>query len=194
MHLIPEGYNRLVNSLAKDFKNIFLDFLEITLISVAVFILVYLFAGQLLEVTGDSMVPTFHNKEQIVAEKISIQFRPLEHGDIVIFRHPEQPTKLLIKRVIGLPNETLLLSNGYVLINQNRIEEPYVSSQGNTYGSSEITDNSDFLIPPDHYVLMGDNRKESSDSRHIGAISTDLIIGRALLVFQPLKNFRLVEH
>ena len=194
MHLIPERYNRLVNSLAKDFKNIFLDFLEITLISVAVFILVYLFAGQLLEVTGDSMVPTFHNKEQIVAEKISIQFRPLEHGDIVIFRHPEQPTKLLIKRVIGLPNETLLLSNGYVLINQNRIEEPYVASQGNTYGSSEITDNSDFLIPPDHYVLMGDNRKESSDSRHIGAISTDLIIGRALLVFQPLKNFRLVEH
>lgn len=182
-----------MNSFAKDFKNIFLDFIEITLVSAAVFILVYLFAGQLLEVTGESMLPTFQDKEQIVAERISIKFRPLERGDIVIFRHPTQPSKLLIKRVIGLPNEKIKL-DGYVEINGIRLLEPYVKSAGTTFGNTQIPEKSEYSIPPDTYVLLGDNRENSADSRQLGAISSDLILGRALMVFSPIKDFRIIKH
>ncbi len=174
--------------------DILLDFIEITIIGATIFLLVYLFLGQLLEVTGESMEPTLHDKEQVIAEKLSTRFKPLERGEIVIFRHPEEHTRLLIKRVIALPLEKIKLENGQVFINDVVLAEPYLAPGILTLGNQSIEEGEEYNVPPYSYVLMGDNREKSSDSRTLGAIREELIVGRALLVYYPLNSIRLIEH
>jgi len=106
-----------------------LDFFEITLICCLVFFTVYLFVGQLVEVSGNSMEPNFHNGQQILAEKFSLNITNLKRGDVIIFENTEnnrQNRRLLIKRIIGLPNETTKIENGQVYIDDKILEEPYL--------------------------------------------------------------------
>jgi signal peptidase I len=182
-----------VSDLGKKFAEGLVDFFEILIIAVFVFVLVYLFIGQLLEVSGDSMIPNFHDKEQIIAEKLSIKFKPLQRGEIVIFRHPDEPDHLLIKRLVGLPNETIKLEDGFVYINGERLSEPYVLNGGPTPGGNKIEEGMEYKIAYDTYVFLGDNREESTDSRAWGAVPTELIVGRGLLVYYPLDSFRAIK-
>ncbi len=178
----------------KNFYDLLLDFVEITIIGTTIFLLVYLFIGQLLEVTGESMIPTLADKEQVIAEKLSMKINPLETGEIVVFRHPEQHTRLLIKRIIGLPDEKLKIMDGQVYINGTLLEEPYLKNGIITKPAEHMSEGVEYKIPGNSYILMGDNRGKSSDSRHLGAIREELIVGKALLVYYPLNNFRLIEH
>ena len=178
----------------KNISEILLDFLEITIIGATVFLLVYLFVGQLLEVTGNSMHPTLIDKEQIVAEKISTKLKPLERGEIVIFRHPEENERLLIKRIIALPNELIRVENGLVYVNDEILTEEYLSETSPTRGNKALAEGVEYRVPVNSYVLMGDNREESSDSRSFGAVRSGLILGRALGVYYPLDSIRLIER
>jgi signal peptidase I len=178
------------------FMSLILDVVELILISATVFIIVYFFVGQLLEVTGESMVPTFANKERLIAEKISIKFKELNRGDIVIFVNPNYPEinqRLIIKRVVGLPGEVIRLSGGDIYINDALLDENYLGEKHHTYGRDAIEDNLSYKIADNAYVLLGDNRDHSKDSREWGAIKKDRIIGRALFVYYPLKQARLVK-
>lgn len=145
-------------------------------------------------VSGNSMLPNFHDKEQLVAEKISLNFRPIQRGDIVIFEHPEYPKKLVIKRVVGMPKETIIISQGKVLLDGKPLEEPYVHEQNQTRGKRVIKEDTTYQIPENSYVLLGDNRSNSIDSREWGAVPAENIIGRAFMVYYPLTNFRLVKN
>lgn len=178
----------------RNFLTTFFDFLEIAIISATIFLLVYLFVGQLLEVTGDSMIPTLYDKEQVIAEKLSIRFSPIERGDIVIFKHPEQNNRLLIKRVIGLPFDNLKILNGHVYINGKMLDEPYLGKNTLTYPNKSISAGVEITVPEYSYILMGDNREKSSDSRSFGPIRQELVIGKAAVVYYPFKNFRMIEH
>lgn len=178
----------------KNLTEILLDFIEIAIIGATVFILVYLFVGQLLEVSGDSMYPNLHDEEQIIAEKISLAFKPLERQEIVIFRHPEKQDKLLIKRVIALPGDTIMLTGGDLILNGEVLEEPYLADGIETFGNAAIKNSVEYTIPGNTYLLLGDNRGESSDSRTFGAIREELIMGRALMVYSPVKDIRVIEH
>lgn len=171
-----------------------LDFIEILIIGATIFLLVYLFVGQLLEVTGESMTPTLSDKEQVIAEKLSTRFKPLERGEIVIFRHPEQHNRLLIKRIIALPNETIRIEDGHIFINNERLKEPYLQPEINTLGNKIVIEDKEYPVPASSYILMGDNRGKSSDSRSLGAIREELIVGRAMLVYYPFGNIRLIGH
>ena len=171
-----------------------LDFIEIFIIGATIFLLVYLFVGQLLEVTGDSMYPTLVDKEQVIAEKLSTRFKPLERGEIIIFRHPEQHTRLLIKRIVGLPGEEIKILNGQVFINDEVLTEPYLQPGTATNGNKMMLDGTGYNIGSYSYILMGDNRSKSSDSRSLGAIREELIVGRAMLVYYPFSSARLIEH
>mgnify|MGYP001206375710 CR=1 FL=1 len=177
-------------------KNKFLtflfDILELTIISLTIFLVIYLFVGQLLEVTGDSMNPTFYDQEQVLAEKVSKKLKPYERGDIVIFRHPEKNERLLIKRVIAMPFDNFKISGGKVYINGEVLEEPYLADGVKTFGGNYFNEDKEYTIPRYTYVLMGDNREKSSDSRVFGPIRSQLIIGRAALVYYPLNNFRIL--
>ncbi|MFH1648915.1 MAG: signal peptidase I [Patescibacteria group bacterium] len=174
--------------------NILVDFFEITFIAVTVFVVVYVFVGQLLEVTGESMLPNFEDKEQIIAEKISVKFSDLERGEVVIFRHPEQRDKLIIKRVIGLPGETIKLDSGYVYINGEKLSEDYVKEKDTTSSGQVIKEGTEYEIAENSYIFLGDNREKSTDSRDWGAVSKDLIVGRGVLVYYPVEKFRILNR
>ena len=180
--------------LIKPAFRILLDFFEITFICTGVFLLIYFFVGQLLEVTGDSMYPNFHDKEQIVAEKLSIKFKELKRGEIVIFEHPMEKDRLLIKRVIGLPGETIKIENGYVFINNKQLEEKYLPEGTTTEGQNFLKEDIEHQIPNNSYVMMGDNRIKSTDSREWGYVSKDLVVGRGIFVYYPLNRIRLIEN
>jgi len=170
----------------------FLDFFEVVFIGIAVFVIVYIFVGQLMEVNGSSMEPNFQNKEQIIAEKVSLGFKKLQRGEVIIARQPQNPEKLLIKRVIGLPNETIKISQGKVYINEKELDEPYLPKNTTTIEDSTIKEDVIYKIPEESYIIMGDNREDSTDSRSWGAVPKDLIVGRALLVYYPLKEIKFV--
>ena len=170
-----------------------LDFLEILMIATFVFVLVYLFVGKMLEVDGGSMEPNYHNGEQIIAEKISIQFKDLKRGEIVIFRHPDRPQTMLIKRLVGLPGETIKVFDGHIYINDELLEEPYIPVGTKTPAGEALKENVTYKISDGSYVFLGDNREESTDSRRWGAVPKDLIVGRGILVYYPFSAFRIMR-
>ena len=171
-----------------------IDLIEYTLIGTAIFFFTYIFAGQLLRVTGDSMVPTFHDGEQIIAEKISVKLEDPKRGEIIIFKHPTNPGKLIIKRLIALPGETVKISQGTLYINGEKFNEPYLSPQTATTGGQIIQENTEFKVPADSYVLMGDNRNASTDSREWGPIKKDLIVGKGFIVYYPINKMRIISE
>ncbi len=171
---------------------ILLDFFEMVFVGTAVFFLIYIFVGQLLIVTGDSMDPTFKDGEQILAEKVSVKVENPKPGQVVVFKHPLNQNRLLIKRVGAVEDDIILISNGKILVNGKTLDEPYLGADIITKGGRYIIDGVSFKVPKNSYVLIGDNREESSDSRDFGPVSKDLIIGKALLVYYPLTHFRVV--
>ena len=178
----------------KKIINTLLEFFELTLIGALVFVIVYIFIGQLLEVSGNSMEPTFHDKEQIVAEKLTINISNINRGDVVIFNDPTEKDKLVIKRVVGLPNEKIKIENGSIYIDGNLLEETYLSKDTytNLKYNHKLKEGEEYEIGKDSYIVLGDNRDNSRDSREWGALHRNSIIGRALLVYYPLKDIGLV--
>lgn len=176
--------------ISKFFKGIF-DIIEFLIIGVTVIALIFIFVGQPVRVTGDSMLPNFEDGEQLIAEKVSIKYSTLQRGEVVILRHPKSNDTLLIKRVVGMPGETFKISSGKVLIDGKELEEPYLSDNTSTPGYGEITNGEELTIPENSYVVLGDNRENSSDSREWGPIIKGLIIGRGFLVYYPLDSARL---
>lgn len=172
-------------------KNFLSDSIQIILIGGALFLVTNIFLGQLLQVTGNSMEPTLMDTEQIIGEKISLNFTTPKRKEIVIFKHPNKNI-LLIKRIIGLPGETIEISQGNVIINGKILEESY--TQKPTSGGDEIKEDVEYKIPEDSYFLLGDNRTESLDGRKWGFIKLERITARALLVYYPIENFRIIRN
>lgn len=165
-----------------------------------------LFIAQPFIVDGLSMYPTFNNGNYLIVDEISYRFNEPERGSVVVFRYPNstytplplrivkkilrqpyEPERNLIKRIIGLPGETVKISNGQVtIINDENpsglvLEEPYVKLPKQDTLTRELRD--------DEYFVMGDNRGASSDSRIWGAVPRDEIIGRPILSVVPFKLF-----
>lgn len=139
------------------------------------------------------MDPTFRDGEQLIVEKVSVKYKDLERGEVAIFKHPENPAMLLIKRVIGLPGDTILLSDGDILINGEIYMEQYLSDDVQTWGKNHIVDEEELNLGEDEYVLLGDNRENSLDSRSYGPINEENIVGRSFVVYLPLGNIRLAQ-
>jgi signal peptidase I len=184
-------------SFGRKFRHVILDLTETLMICSLVFAVVYVFIGQLLEVEGNSMFPTYHDGERMIAEKISMRYKEIKRGEVVIFQHPGYSEKhLLIKRVIGLPGETFEMKDGFVYINDEKPDEPYIQNNILTQEikGGILKENVKYTLEPDSYILLGDNREQSTDSRYFGPIGKDKIVGRAMLVYQPLSRFRFVEQ
>jgi len=126
-------------------------------------------------------------------EKILLPIDPIRRGDIIVFKYPEDPERDFIKRVIGLPGETLELRNKHVYINGTLLEEPYVHFlfpiDGDGSGPPDVSDYDvrrnygQVTVPPDQYFMMGDNRDNSQDSRYWGFLPRDYVKGKALFVY-----------
>jgi signal peptidase I len=177
----------------KALADFFLDVVSTVLIAIAIFLVVYFFLVKPHQVIGESMEPTFETHQYILTDLLSYRFRNPERGDVIVFRAPQDQTKDLIKRVIGLPGEKIRFSGGKVIISSSSypqgftLNEPYINDNSPTKAESATRENEDYVIPPGKYFVMGDNREHSSDSRDFGAVDNSLIIGRAWLRYWPLN-------
>lgn len=166
----------------------FLDILEVVVFAIGIFFFVYLLIMRPHKIKGFSMYPNYPDNEYLLTEKVSYYLRKPERGEVVVFKPPVSKEDEYIKRIIGLPEESIMLRNGHVFINNKELDEPYLASNIYTAGADFLDDGKSYTIPPGEYFVMGDNRPHSSDSRAWGPIKLQAITGRAWLIYWPLKS------
>jgi signal peptidase I len=167
-------------------ENFFTELLKFILVAAAIIVPIRLFVAQPFIVSGASMEPTFTNAQYLIVDELSYHLRDPERFEVVIFRYPRNPSEYFIKRVIGLPGETVALESGEVSVTNTsgqtvELPEPYVVNEGN--GT-----NATYRLRSGEYFVMGDNRPQSSDSRTWGALPRENIVGRAFLRLLPLTS------
>ena len=162
------------------------------LIVVAVMVFVVKFIGQRTVVIGDSMQTTLSDGDNLITDKITYRFRDPKRFDIVVFPFKENTSKLLIKRIIGMPGETVQIKNGKVYINGYELQENYGIAVMNDAGLASEP----ILLGEDEYFVLGDNRNNSQDSRFssVGNVSRSDLIGRAWVRLWPLDKICLLKH
>jgi signal peptidase I len=184
------------------------EIVETLVLTLLIYLVIHNFVAQPFEVQQSSMSPTIANGEYILIDKLTPRFDNYHYGDVVVFTPPtgsglETQGIPFIKRIIGMPGDTVSLENGRVFVTQPgaspvRIEEPYVVTEAD--GSTAPT-----VCPPvncpltwivgdDEYFVMGDNRPSSQDSRVFGPVDKELILGRAWLRYFPLERVGLIER
>jgi signal peptidase I len=159
------------------------EIVEMVVISAVIIFVVREATGQF-RVEGDSMRPTFHSDQYVLVDRVSYWMGQPQRGDIIVFRYPYANDKDFIKRVIGLPGETVTIESGIVRINGVALEEPYIVG-GATYDYSTV-------LGEDQYFVLGDNRNNSNDSHTWGGLDSEYIIGRAMAVYWPPQDITLI--
>src|SRR5271156_4003494 len=141
-------------------------------------LVIIIFLYQPVKVEGTSMAPLLSDQERIFINKFVYRFAPIERGDVVVFWYPLDHSKSFIKRVIGLPGETIELRASHLYVNGKELTEPYVPPSyldGSSYGPVQI--------PEGNYFVMGDHRDSSNDSRGFGPVSRPYIYGKAVFAY-----------
>ena len=170
-----------------------LSFLETIVVALVISVVLYLFVMTPHEVVGNSMHPTYKNGEYLMANKILYKIAKPERGDVIIFKYSE--TQDFIKRIIGLPGDTVMLKDGKLYINGTMLDESkYLSDSVYTNGGDFLREGESVTVPEGRYFVCGDNRPHSSDSRAFGPIDKGNIKGKAWIVYYPFNSFRLVKH
>jgi signal peptidase I len=154
-------------------------------IAIAIAVLVRTFVFEPIRVDGESMLPTLHSHQSLGVEKVSRYFGLPKRGEIVIVHFPKSDDAF-VKRVIGLPGETVEFRGSTVYINGEPLTEDYTSKES-------YNDMDPVIVPAGTIFVMGDNRANSQDSRYVGPIKEDQIIGRALFIIWPLNEIRRVN-
>jgi signal peptidase I len=170
-------------------ENFFLEILKFGLTAVIIVLPIRLFIAQPFIVSGSSMEPTFHDKQYLIVDEISYRFDNPERGDVIVFRYPADESRYLIKRIIGLPGETVAIEGNQITVTTREgerveLDEPYVVNEGN---GNSLT----LVLNDDQYFVLGDNRPASSDSRIWGPLEEHEIVGRAFLRLLPLSDIDL---
>ena len=170
------------------------EYAEALLISVVLAAVIIVFIAQSFLVEGSSMEPSFHDGQRLMVEKVSYRFTEPNRGDVVVFRYPGDPRRKFIKRIIGLPGDEITIKNGYLHINGQRIEENYIN--GPTYGTYSAPTFGPVLVPEGHYFVLGDNRRNSDDSRYpdVGFVPRRYLVGRAMFVYWPLNQISWIRR
>lgn len=168
------------------------EFLKDTLKSIA-FVIVILFIIQYVfsvtKVVGNSMHPTLKDEELFILGKFNYRFTDVKRGDIISLKYKD--TKYLIKRVIGLPGDNVYIKNNTLYINNEKFKESYIS-KNLKYDDFYLKDLGYTKIPQNMYLVLGDNRVDSLDSREIGLISKKDIIGKIIIRFWPINKFKFI--
>lgn len=175
--------------IVKKIGKFFLDMIETVVMALAFFVMMYLFLFQPHQVQGNSMLPNFHDQEYLLTDKISYKIGEPKRGDVVIFKAPKNEEYDYIKRIIGLPGESVGLLGGKIYLNGIPLKENYLPSELATNGESFLKEGQTVPVAPDNYFVLGDNRPHSSDSRDWGPVPKQNIIGKAWWRYFPVKVF-----
>ena len=160
------------------------EIVRFSIIAILLVIPIRMFVAQPFIVSGASMDNTFHSGEYLIVDQVTYHFEKPGRGDVVIFRYPRDPSKFFIKRVIGLPGDTITIENSKVTIANEAnplgftLDEPYIKSMQPEAPFRET-------LGDREYFVMGDNRDKSSDSRAWGVLQEERIIGRAFIRLFP---------
>ncbi|MFA5163597.1 MAG: signal peptidase I [Patescibacteria group bacterium] len=180
------------------FKRFFIflwEFVKVAAISLAIIIPVRYFLIQPFYVKGASMEPNFHDREYLIIDEISYRFQEPQRGEIIVFRYPMDPQEYFIKRLIGLPGESVQVKDGEVHIyNQANpdgfvLKENYLPADLGTYSASDAK----ISLGPDEYFVLGDNRNASKDSRIFGPLNKSFITGRVYFRGYPFNKIKVFK-
>ena len=166
-------------------KGLVKDVLETLLVSLLLFFAINQISARI-RVDGFSMEPSMHSGEFVIVNKLAYKIGSPQPGDIIVFHPPRNPQEDYIKRVIGLPGDQVVITDGGVQVNGQVLDEPYIL-QPPRYSAS-------WDVPEGHLFVLGDNRNNSSDSHNWGPVPLKDVIGKALFVYWPPENWGLVAH
>lgn len=171
-----------------------LEMIQVLAVSLAIIIPVRWFLIQPFYVQGASMEPNFFDREYLIIDELSYRFGDPERGDVVVFHYPNDPKQFFIKRVIGLPGETVEISDGKIRIynvpnpNGTLLDETVYLDQDFTAASQTVT------LKADQYYLLGDNRSSSLDSRFFGPVSRKYVVGRVWVRGYPVDRWKYFDQ
>lgn len=167
-------------------KRELLGWIKAIVIAVVLAVIIRTFLFTSYEVRGESMLPTAHEGELFIVNKLNYHFSEPNRDDLIVFH--ATPSEDYIKRVIGIPGDRVKVEEDVLYINDEPVEEPYLEEAKQNY--STFTDNfGEVEVPEGHVFVMGDNRPSSLDSRRIGTVSEEQIVGKVDLRFWPLSEF-----
>ena len=179
----------------RNFFSFVFELLKIVVISLVIIIPVRYFLIQPFYVKGASMEPNFYDHEYLIIDEITYRFNEPERGDIVVFRYPRNPQEYFIKRLIGLPGDSIAIKDGSVVITNETnpdgavLDEPYLAAGVKTYGLSE----EEVELGENEFYVLGDNRNSSKDSRSFGPVNRSYVTGRVLLRGWPIDRMQFFE-
>jgi len=179
--LQPDADNNQTGSL----KRIVLDILETLILAVVLYFGINAVSVRV-RVDGFSMNPTLQDGEYILVNRLAYKIGHPVRGDIIVFSFPMDPKQDLIKRVIGLPGESIFVQDGKVMINGVPLEEPYIAAPPIYNGTWEV--------PKGQLFVLGDNRNESKDSHEWGLLPIENVVGRAVLIYWPPPEWQVIDH
>ncbi len=168
------------------------EWVEAIVIALIMALVIRAFVVQAFKIPSGSMYPTLKIGDKLFVNKFIYRFRDPERWDIIVFKYPEDPSKDFIKRLIGLPGETVEIRDGAVFVNGVKQSPPspiannvyYNTEEGEGYGAN----NQKVVVPPDHYFVLGDNSGNSRDSRMWGFVSRKKLVGKAFVRWWPLHR------
>lgn len=164
----------------------FLDVLETLLLSAALFLVINALSARV-RVDGFSMKPTLQDGEFVLVNRLAYRFGVPARGDIIVFHFPLDPgSQDLIKRVIGLSGDKIAVRGGKVFVNGQPLQEPYIAAAPLYSG--------EWVVPQDQLFVLGDNRNDSSDSHSWGMLPYKEIVGKAILIYWPFPEWKMIDH
>jgi signal peptidase I len=162
-----------------------LDILETLILSLVLFAVINAISARI-RVDGFSMEPTLKTGEFVIVSKLAYKLSEPKLGDVIVFHYPRDPEQEYIKRVIGLPGDRVLISDGQVSVNGQIIDEPYIAAAP-AYQS-------EWTVPDNSLFVLGDNRNNSSDSHSWGPVPMNEVIGKAIFVYWPPQKWGTIDQ
>jgi signal peptidase I len=188
-----------MENLVKAVGAFFLDIIETIVIAMSIFLIIYLFISSPHQVNGQSMVPNFQSGEYVLSDKVSYRVGNPKRGDVIVFHAPEAANCPkgtgcdFIKRVIGLPGETITVHDNHIYVNNQPVDEPYIPKEFEILPGA-ATKGIAITLGPSEFFVCGDNRPYSSDSRSWGPIQKSDIVGRVIFRYWPVKVMGTIPH
>ena len=170
-------------------RSVWREYAEALIIAVLLALTIRTFVVQAFVIPSGSMLPTLRIGDYLLVNKFVYLFRPIRRGDIIVFKFPQDEARDFIKRVVGLPGETLEIRDRQVFIDGKPLHEPYaVYSEPPLLGSPVPYHLGPMVIPPGHLFMMGDNRDNSLDSRSWGLLEESKVVGEASIVYFSIRS------
>lgn len=177
---MEKAINKLKLSLFPQKKGVIRDTIETIVIAFILAMIIRTFVIQVFYIPTGSMIPSLLIRDRVIVNKFIYKFRTPHRQEVIVFKYPANPKKDFIKRIIGIPGDTVVLRKGYIFINDQKIDENnHPLNRDNTYYGP-------IKVPPNSYFVLGDNRYNSADSRVWGFVPKKNIVGKAFLKIWPL--------